>query len=223
MSDEAIKRMRAKLEARLDVEIVRIERRRRRWRSLQALGAACLVLGGATYALSRLAPSRFAGVFMMTGHAAALPMAAVTPGAVDDVSARQLCAGEPRPARAITRDVRDEVLASYHMADVSPSEYELDYLITPELGGANDRRNLWPQRYASPVWNARIKDHLEVLLPRLVCAGQVDLKSAQQEIADNWIAAYKKYFRTDQPLPTHGVAVEDDDDAPVILARLERP
>ena len=61
------------------------------------------------------------------------------------------------------------------MEHVAPSEYELDYLITPELGGVGDARNLWPQRYDSDVWNARVKDDLERLLPRLVCDGAVDL------------------------------------------------
>jgi hypothetical protein len=37
----------------------------------------------------------------------------------------------------------------------------------------------------------------------MVCQGAVDLTAAQQEIAGNWIAAYKKYFHTDQPLAEH--------------------
>jgi hypothetical protein len=35
----------------------------------------------------------------------------------------------------------------------------------------------------------------------MVCTGQVDLTTAQREIASDWIAAYKKYFHTDRPLP----------------------
>jgi hypothetical protein len=34
----------------------------------------------------------------------------------------------------------------------------------------------------------------------MVCAGQLDLSAAQRDIATDWIAAYKKYFRTDKPL-----------------------
>ena len=34
----------------------------------------------------------------------------------------------------------------------------------------------------------------------MVCAGKVDLSTAQNDIATDWIAAYKKYFRTDAPL-----------------------
>ena len=61
------------------------------------------------------------------------------------------------------------------MEGVPAHEYELDYLITPELGGSGDRRNLWPERYGARVWNARVKDELEQLLPQLVCRGEVDL------------------------------------------------
>jgi hypothetical protein len=38
-----------------------------------------------------------------------------------------------------------------------------------------------------------MKDMLENRLHDLVCAKQVDLKTAQREISTDWIAAYKKY------------------------------
>jgi hypothetical protein len=41
---------------------------------------------------------------------------------------------------------------------------------------------------------------LENKMHRMVCSGQLDLKTAQQEIAGNWIAAYKKYFHTQLPI-----------------------
>jgi len=83
---------------------------------------------------------------------------------------------------------------------VPPDEYELDYLITPQLGGSPDPRNLWPQRYGARVWNASVKDQLEDLLPRLVCEGRVDLRTAQKDIAADWVSAYRKYFKTAAPL-----------------------
>jgi hypothetical protein len=39
-------------------------------------------------------------------------------------------------------------------------------------------------------------------LHQLVCAGQLDLKTAQREIASDWIEAYKKYVRTSPLAPT---------------------
>jgi anti-sigma factor RsiW len=147
-----------------------------------------------------------------------LPVASITPGATWDVSAEDLCAGT-RHTRTITTAMRAQVVGAYGVEHVPADQYELDYLITPELGGATDARNLWPQPYASRVWNARVKDELESLLPRLVCAGALDLETAQRDMAVDWIAAYKKYFNTDQPLQAHrGLAPGGDDDEVYVLA-----
>jgi hypothetical protein len=77
------------------------------------------------------------------------------------------------------------------------------------LGGAEDIRNLWPQPYNNGVWNARIKDALEDLLRSKVCNGEIDLATAQSEIAQDWVAAYKKHFRTQQPIEAHALFVKD--------------
>ena len=79
-------------------------------------------------------------------------------------------------------------------------DYEVDYLIAPGLGGAEDIHNLWPEPYTSRAWNAHIKDTLEERLHQLVCDGELDLPTAQRDIATDWIVAYKKYFHTDRPL-----------------------
>jgi hypothetical protein len=44
-----------------------------------------------------------------------------------------------------------------------------------------------------------VKDALERRLHELVCAGQLDLKTAQSEIASNWIEAYNKEIRSHEP------------------------
>ena len=46
-----------------------------------------------------------------------------------------------------------------------------------------------------------MKDALERKLHKLVCTGQLDLKTAQRETASDWIEAYKKYVRTSPPAP----------------------
>jgi hypothetical protein len=140
----------------------------------------------------------------------ALPDASLTPGATWNVTVEELCADKVREERQISATVRQEVLRDYGMERVPFEEYELDYLITPELGGAADARNLWPQRYAARAWNAHVKDQLERLLPQLVCDGRLDLATAQADIAADWIAAYKKYFKTDVPLPTQAGLLLDE-------------
>jgi hypothetical protein len=148
----------------------------------------------------------------MLGFAAPLPIATLTPGAVSSLTANELCAGA-RPSRLVTADARERVLRDYRMENVAARTYELDALITPELGGTTAPENLWPQRYESPVWNARVKDELEKLLPTLVCSNQVELSLAQGEIARDWVVAYKRYFNTDVPLLAHlGAPIADDDD-----------
>ena len=96
-----------------------------------------------------------------------------------------------------------QVFKEYGIEGADPHGYEVDYLVTPALGGADDIHNLWPQSYTSTVWNAEVKDALEDYLRDRVCNGTLELTKAQREIADNWIAAYKKYFHTDQPLTEH--------------------
>ena len=75
------------------------------------------------------------------------------------------------------------------------SQYEEDHLIPLGLGGAPaDPRNLWPEPRTSPDgWGADRKDELEFALNQLVCSGRLLLREAQQAIATDWIAAYRRY------------------------------
>lgn len=140
-----------------------------------------------------------------------LPVAALTPGAVSMLTAAELCAGT-RTSRIVTDDVRRRVLAEYGMTFTPADAYELDALVTPELGGTTARENLWPQRYGSPVWNAHVKDALERLFAEKVCHDEMALAQAQQEMAADWVAAYKRHFHTDIPIAAHARATSVDDD-----------
>lgn len=166
-----------------------------RWMAIAAAAAAAVAL------VTQLQPApRSDRQPVALVEPGALPVRALTPGSTVALEVRALCETAPR-VQEIAAPVRMAVLRSYGMEHVPADEYELDYLITPELGGAPDARNLWPQRYTKRVWNAGVKDQLEDLLPRLVCEGRVDLQTAQNDIAADWVAAYRKYFRTATPLP----------------------
>lgn len=167
-----------------------------------ALAAAALLLVASLGYIAQQQISHSAKWSSALLEADALPIRALTPGATARVSADDLCAGRGPSKEEIAPSVRLAVLHDYRMDGLPETDYELDYLITPELGGSSDRRNLWPERYSSRVWNARVKDELEQLLPSLVCRGAVDLTTAQRDIAADWIAAYKKYFHTDRPVET---------------------
>jgi hypothetical protein len=130
----------------------------------------------------------------------AIPKPNLTPGAVRPVTTDEVCKVQPdEDASVIPAPVQQAVFQEYGIPNARPSDYEVDYLITPELGGANDIRNLWPEPHSSTAWNSYVKDDLEDRLHQLVCDGKVALPVAQHDIATNWISAYKKYFHTDKP------------------------
>lgn len=139
-----------------------------------------------------------------------LPDSTLTPGATSQAQREAICQA---PAldddQPVPFELANRVFAGYGIDRPKARAYEMDYLITPALGGAADARNLWPQPYAEGIWNSRVKDALEDYLHSAVCGGQLDLATAQRDLASNWIAAYRKYFRTDYPLPEHSFFEKD--------------
>lgn len=134
----------------------------------------------------------------------ALPERNLTPGVTRRIAISEVCS---MPHEEVVREVPDsmrkEVFQEYRITNARPDDYEIDYLIAPGLGGAEDIHNLWPEPSESDKWNAHVKDALEERLHQMVCSGNLDLSTAQRDIATNWIAAYKKYFHTDVPLSVH--------------------
>jgi hypothetical protein len=150
------------------------------------------------------------------------PQAALTPGLTRQVTLDELC-GTARYGRArpVPEAVHQRVFASYGAPYERAEDYELDHLITPELGGASEPANLWPQPYEGTPWNAYVKDELEMHLHRLVCDGDMDLAVAQREMAADWIAAYKRHFQTDRPRRDYSTAPLTGADTAFVLAELD--
>lgn len=125
------------------------------------------------------------------------PDPALTPGDTRSVTLKNLCPhANTKAVRNVTEPERRQVFAEYHISyPPKHGQYEVDHLISLELGGSNDIKNLWPQDYTTKPWNAHVKDKLENKLHSLVCAGKMTLKDAQQGIAADWIALYQKVFR----------------------------
>ncbi len=129
-----------------------------------------------------------------------IPDRQLTPGASRPVSTSQVCRETySDDAEVVPASVKQRVFQEYGMAPQSKN-YELDYLISPQLGGTDDVRNLWPEPASTSAWNARDKDALENRLHQLVCQNKIDLSTAQRDLATDWISAYKKYFHTDRPI-----------------------
>jgi hypothetical protein len=134
--------------------------------------------------LSGLAPAQNRRPYM--------PDPKLTPGASLDVSREDLCKPEYiSPDRKIPIAVKCQVFDRYGK---NPDEvgYNVDHLIPISLGGSNSLENLWPQSL-SVEWSYAMKNTLERTLFKRVCRGELDLKKAQQEIAADWVSAYKKY------------------------------
>lgn len=139
---------------------------------------------------------------------ALLPDASVTPGVIALSSKTTVCTTNWRKdARRVTAAMKKQVYAQYGTAPGSAvcawktrttragksirEACEVDHLISRELGGADDVKNLWSQPYTQHP-GAHEKDWLENKLPREVCSGQTALEEAQYEIATDWYAAYRK-------------------------------
>ena len=124
-----------------------------------------------------------------------VPNRSLTPGAVRPVTLKEICSSANDDLDPpVPYSMKRAVFLEYDLPPSEPARnYQIDYLVNPQLGGTNDLRNLWPEPYSNAKWNARAKDELERHLHQMVCDRTVDLAVAQREIAADWIAAYKKY------------------------------
>lgn len=120
------------------------------------------------------------------------PRASLTPGETRPISIGEVCrTRQAEVVAAVPEEMRRQVFAAYGIRG-DQRNFEVDYLITPDLGGSESLRNLWPQPYGVS-WNAHAKDELEQRLHDLVCGGRLDLATAQRAIATDWIGAYRRY------------------------------
>jgi hypothetical protein len=121
----------------------------------------------------------------------AMPRREITPGLARPLSKATVCSTKwGRDERHVDESTKKKVCEAYGAKHCPGPDWELDHLVSRELAGADDAKNLWPQ----PIAEARLKDRLENLLHKKVCAGEISLAEAQREIGADWYAAYKKYF-----------------------------
>lgn len=129
-----------------------------------------------------------------------LPDPTLTPGLTTNATRENICVpGYTRKVRSVSASLKRRVYASYGRTRQPGVCCEVDHLIPLALGGANSEQNLWPQPWngdpAKSQWGAKEKDQLENRLHRLVCSGKLDLPTAQQAIAHDWVAAWEIYVR----------------------------
>jgi hypothetical protein len=123
-----------------------------------------------------------------------LPDPVCTPGAtLTGATARDVCTpGWAGRHRNVSSATKRDVYAAYGIAHHGRGEYEMDHLVSLELGGSNVEANLFPEA-AEPRPGFHEKDGLENRLHDLVCAGTVTLAAAQTMISTDWLSAYRRY------------------------------
>ena len=158
-------------------------------------------------------PSPASGLTKASGCIAAngLPDVACTPGATDPAVTQAnidttICvpgySARVRPPPSVTDVIKRTEMRAYAV-NAPLSQVELDHLVPLGVGGlpvalngdgstASVQPNLWPEM-RDGVNGAAAKDRLEDALHRLVCQNRVPLTVAQQAIASDWEAAYRKY------------------------------
>ena len=57
--------------------------------------------------------------------------------------------------------MKAQVYRTYHI-DKTAGHFEVDHLISLDLGGADVAANLWPESYDTAPWNAHMKDALRI-------------------------------------------------------------
>jgi len=113
-----------------------------------------------------------------------LPDPACTPGAIfAGATVGKICTpGYSQSVRNVPESVKRSVYAEYGITTHVPRSYEVDHLVSLELGGNNSVANLWPE--ISPGYHE--KDGIENRLHHAVCSGSVSLRTAQRQIARDW-------------------------------------
>ena len=134
----------------------------------------------------------------LIANADVLPNRALTPGVARAVDVNTLCTTSTSLVRNVPQNVKDTAYTSYGLKGndrtACPQGYEIDHLISLELGGSNDIKNLWPQSFCG-VNNAHIKDALENKLHAMICSKQITIQDAQTCISSNWITCYSKVIK----------------------------
>lgn len=134
------------------------------------------------------------------GNGQPLPDPTCTPGVIstavtqDNLSSTICRSGYTatvRPPASNTGAFKRKIMTAYHEPG-SASDYELDHLISLELGGSNDAGNLWPEHNDHPPGAINSKDPVENALNRAVCSHKVTLAAAQTAIATDWTTALAK-------------------------------
>lgn len=114
-----------------------------------------------------------------------------TPGGITEAlgatDVAPVCLAMAQPRAMVPSDAAREILAAYGVSDEDTHDFDLDFLIPPALGGANDVSNIWPVPRADRV--SDLKQQTDDALRAAVCAQRVGIPAAQFAVASDWTTA----------------------------------
>ncbi len=126
-----------------------------------------------------------------------LPDRRCSPGAIyAGATLSMICTpGYSSRVRDVLESEKSAVYAEYGLPRTHYGRpYEVDHIVSLELGGSNDIANLYPEAAYDPSPGYHIKDRLENRLHALVCSHQMSLSTTQHSIAANWVALYRSVY-----------------------------
>jgi hypothetical protein len=144
-------------------------------------------------------------LLLLPTRPAYLPDPVLSPGvALAGVTAADVCKpGYAGKARNVTAATKREVFRRYGVPSPLWNGYEIDHLLSLELGGSNHISNLYAQPWDCVVngrqMGARVKDRAENAIHKAVCDGRITLAEAQRIMATDWSRAYLRFVSPEFP------------------------
>ncbi|HUW46343.1 MAG TPA: HNH endonuclease signature motif containing protein, partial [Dehalococcoidia bacterium] len=110
-----------------------------------------------------------------------VPDSKITPGDARSVTQQVLCTTSTKLVRNVPESEKKQAYKNYGVSGGDHTGYcngaggcEVDHLISLELGGSNDIKNLWPEPYFGAC-NAHDKDKLENKLHKMICSNKISI------------------------------------------------
>lgn len=121
------------------------------------------------------------------------PNPTLTPGDTLPATAKEICVpGYAGQTRNVSQLEKKQVYKEYNLTYPQPAgSIEVDHLISLQLGGSNDIKNLWPEK-ADPRPGFHEKDAVENYLHKQLCDGKMTLEQVQTDIRTDWYKVYEQ-------------------------------
>lgn len=122
-----------------------------------------------------------------------LPDDHITPGYIATTDRKTIVStawGEDR--RHVTQKMKVRACLAYGETKGCPGKgWEIDHRVPRCAGGADDERNLWPQRAPQFHW----KDRLETRVCKEIKQGKISVADAQAIFLGDWVDGFVKIYR----------------------------